>query len=109
MMEEELEVIDGGVPTHRSGAKDKNAIIIKSKKKAEMIKKNEDKKERDTIAMKIRRNINIKVAQQILGYNNKKVSTNKVVLQNEEFTPKMIEEKKPRKIPGVRYEDEEEN
>jgi len=63
MMEEELEGIHEGAASHRSNLKDKNAQMLKSKKKAEMIKKNENKNEKDTIAIKIRRNINIKVAQ----------------------------------------------
>lgn len=63
MMEEELEGIHEGPASHRSNLKDKNAQMLKSKKKAEMIKKNENKNEKDTIAIKIRRNINIKVAQ----------------------------------------------
>ena len=62
MMEEELEGHNDVAGSHRSTAKDKNAQIIKSKKKAEMIKKNENKNEKETIAMKIRRNVNIKVA-----------------------------------------------
>lgn len=57
-----------GSVSHRSTVKNKNAQLIKSKKKAEIIKKNEEKKERDSIAAKIRRNINIKVTSQILGY-----------------------------------------
>jgi hypothetical protein len=63
MMEDELEGPHDGSGSNRSNRfKDKNAMIIQSKKKAEMIKKNENKNERDTIAIKIRRNINIKVA-----------------------------------------------
>ena len=62
MMEEELEGHNDVAGSHRSTIKDKNAQIIKSKKKAEMIKKNENKNEKETIAMKIRRNVNIKVA-----------------------------------------------
>lgn len=64
MMEEELEGPHDGSASNRSNRfKDKNAMVIKSKKKAEMMKKNENKNEKDTIALKIRRNINIKVAQ----------------------------------------------
>jgi len=65
MMENEIEGNhDGsGAASHRSNLKDKNAQMIKSKKKAEMIKKSENKSEKETIAMKIRRNVNIKVAQ----------------------------------------------
>ena len=64
MLEDELEGNhDGAVASHRSNLKDKNAQMIKSKKKAEMIKKSENKSEKETIAMKIRRNVNIKVAQ----------------------------------------------
>ena len=62
MMEEELESHNDVAGSQRSTIKDKNALAIKSKKKAEMIKKNENKNEKDTIAMKIRRNVNIKVA-----------------------------------------------
>jgi len=43
-----------------------------------------------------------------LGYNNKKVSANKTPMPLEESL-KLTEEKKVRKIPGIRYEDEEDN
>ena len=62
MMEEELESHNDVAGSQRSSIKDKNALAITSKKKAEMIKKNENKNEKETIAMKIRRNVNIKVA-----------------------------------------------
>ena len=75
MIEEYLNKVSGpsGSLSNRSNGMDRKQLQLKEKKKAEMIKKNEEKKEKkETIAMKVRRSINLKVTSQLLGYNNKK-------------------------------------
>ena len=75
MIEDYLIKVSGpsGSLSSRSNGMDRKQLQLREKKKAEMIKKNEEKKEKkETIAMKVRRSINLKVTSQLLGYNNKK-------------------------------------